>query len=237
MTLLDAHVVAYAVPEMDATVSHRAEPSGLTGDDEALARWWTRDHVGRALSALERRFLGRAARMLDELAPRQVDPALCAIVAAGTATLIALIPHRSLGSLTLAVTVTDRFITVSWASIYDLGAHDDLDLSREVYLFHRDKDEDAMCEAAVAGLRAQLTRRFTLRVRSTGRDVPMAASCYLQGADGRLRRVARLPSRMPWTKRLWRWGRTTTRDVSFADVSPPPYAVPSRAAVWFRAKP
>ena len=174
--------------------------------------------------------------MLDDLQPRQVDPALCAVTAGGRSTLILLIPHRSLGGLTLAVTVTERFATVSWASIHDLASHDDLDLTREVYLFNRDDDEEMMWGPAVAGLREQLSRRFILRVRSTAGGIPLSASCYLAGADGRMRRIGRLPARMPLVKRFWRWGRTSDRELSFVDVSPPPYAVPSGAAAWFRER-
>ncbi|MEO8481393.1 MAG: hypothetical protein ABI634_04235 [Acidobacteriota bacterium] len=202
--------------------------------DEAITRWWTRNLVGRELTDVEWRFLGDTAVMLDDLAPRQVDPALCAVTHGGRSTLIALIPHRSLGGLTLAITVTERFATISWTSIHDLASHDDLDLTREVYLFGRDEDEDAMWRAAVAGLREQLSRRFILRIRSTRSGIPLSASCHLAGGDGRLRRIARLPARMGWGKRFWRWSRTSNRELSFVDVSPPPYAVPSRASVWFR---
>lgn len=174
--------------------------------------------------------------MLDDLKPRQVDPALCAVTSGGRSTLIVLIPHRSLGGLTLAVTVTERFATVSWASIHDLASHDDLDLTREVYLFNRDDDEESMWLAAVAGLREQLSRRFILRVRSTASGIPLSASCHFAGADGRLRRIGRLPARMPLVKRFWRWGRTSDRELSFVDVSPPPYTVPSGAAAWFRER-
>jgi hypothetical protein len=204
--------------------------------DEAIARWWTRNHVGRDLSDVEWRFLGDAALMLDDLRPRQVDPALCAVTSGGRSTLILLIPHRSLGGLTLAVTVTDRFATVSWASVHDLSSHDDLDLTREVYLFNRGAGKEAMWGEAVAGLRDQLSRRFVLRVRSTASGIPLSASCHLVGADGRLRRIGRLPARMPWLKRFWRWSRTSDRQLSFVDVSPPPYAVPSGAAAWFRER-
>lgn len=220
-----------------ASARSRDEPdaSGSPGGrDEAIARWWTRNRVGRALTDVEWRFLGDAALMLDDLAPRQVDPALCAVTSGGSSTLIALIPHRSLGGLTLAVTVTDRFATVSWTSIHDLSSHDDLDLTREVYLFMRDGEGEGMWQAAAAGLREQLSRRFVLRVRSTRDGIPMSASCHLVGAEGRRRPIARLPPRMPLLKRFWRWGRTSDRELSFIDISPPPYAVPSGAAAWFR---
>jgi hypothetical protein len=206
----------------------------VESNDAALARWWTRNHVGRSLSSAEWRFLADAARMLDDLQPRQVDPALCAVTAGGRSTLIALIPHRSLGGLTLAVTLTEQFATVSWTAIHDLASHDDLDLTREVYLFARQGNDDGMWGAAVAGLRDQLTRRFILRVRSTGGGIPLSASCHLAGPDGELRRIARLPARMPLVKRFWRWGRTSDRELSFVDATPPPYAVPSGAAAWFR---
>jgi hypothetical protein len=172
--------------------------------------------------------------MLEDLQPRQVDPALCAVTAGGQSTLIVLLPHRSLGGLTLAITVTDRFATVSWTSIHDLASHDDLDLTREVYLFNREGQGDGMWRAAVTGLREQLMRRFILRVRATSDGIPLSASCHLAGADARLRRIARLPPRMPFVRRFWRWSRVSDREVSFVDVAPPPYAVPSGAAAWFR---
>jgi hypothetical protein len=202
--------------------------------DEAIARWWTRNHVGRGLTDVEWQFLGDAALMLDDLGPRQVDPALCAVTSGGRSTLIVLIPHRSLGGLTLAVTVTAQFATISWTSIHDLASHDDLDLTREVYLFNRDGGDEGAWRSAIAGLREQLSRRFVLRIRSTSSGVPLSASCHLAGPDGRLRPIARLPSRMPWMKRFWRWGTTSDRELSFVDVSSPPYAVPSGAAAWFR---
>lgn len=221
---------------VDRSRSNEPAPdaAGVDARDAAIARWWTRNHVGRGLSDSEWRFLGEAALMLDDLQPRQVDPALCAVTNGGRSTLIALIPHRSLGGLTLAVTVTDRFATVSWTSIHDLASHDDLDLTREVYLFNREGHDEGMWHAAVAGVRDQLTRRFILRVRLTADGIPLSASCHLAGADGRLRRIARLPPRVPLSRRFWRWGRTSDRELSFADIAPPPYAVPSGAAAWFR---
>lgn len=204
--------------------------------DEAIARWWTRNHVGRGLTDTEWQFLGDAALMLEDLQPRQVDPALCAVTGEGSSVLIVLIPHQSLGGLTLAVTVTERFATVSWASIHDLATHDDLDLTREVYLFNRDGVDQDAWRSAIAGLREQLSRRFILRVKSTSGGIPLSAGCYLPGADGSLRRIARLPPRMRWIKRFWRWGRTSDHELSFLDVSPPPYAVPSGAAAWFRER-
>ena len=201
----------------------------------AIARWWTRQHVDRDFSDLEWAFLGDAALMLDDLAPRQVDPALCAVASAGRDGLLVLIPHRSLAGLCLVTTVTPQFVTVSWASVTDLAAHDDLDLSREVYLYGRDDSDDGMLQAAVAGLREQLGRSFVLRMRSTREGVPVSAACYLAGADGTLRRIAKLPPRGRPFERYWPWSVRSDRPISFVDVTPPPYAVPSRAAAWFRA--
>jgi hypothetical protein len=203
-------------------------------DDPAIARWWTWNYVRRDLTAFEARVLGDLAAMLDELAPPQVDPALCAIAADPDGALLVLVPHRSLGGLTLVLTVTERFVTISWTALTDLRRHDDLDLSREVYLHTRDTTEEALRHEAVIGVRDQLTRPIVLRVRSTSRQVPLSASCFLRGPDGHLRRIARLPPRAPWTRRFWRWGTTSDRDIRFTDRMPPPYSVPSRAAAWFR---
>ncbi|HWB29208.1 MAG TPA: hypothetical protein VG736_01805 [Vicinamibacterales bacterium] len=208
------------------------EPSDLS-----LQHWWTRNHAGRALAASELAFLGALSSMLDTLAPPQVDPALCAITVRGASALIALIPHRHLGGLTLVATMAERFVAVSWTSISDLDVHDDLDLTREVYLYTRDEEgsDAAMRRAAVRGVREQLGRPIVLRLRSTRRGVPLSASCWLRSADGELRRIARLPPRASLFDRLRQRGVRSEIEIRFTDRQPPPYAVPSFAGAWFRA--
>jgi hypothetical protein len=203
----------------------------------AFDHWWTRNHVGRELSGSERELLRALSSMLDGLAPPQVDPALCAITARGASALIVLIPHRHLGGLTLVATMAERFVAVSWTSISDLDAHDDLDLTREVYLYTRDEEgsDGAMRRAAVRGVREQLGRPIVLRLRSTRRGVPLSASCWLRNAEGELRRIARLPPRASLFDRLRQIGVRSEIEIRFTDRQPPPYAVPSFAGAWFRA--
>jgi hypothetical protein len=208
------------------------EPSDL-----ALQHWWTRNYAARELTAAEADFLRALASMLDDLAPPPVDPALCAITARGASALIALIPHRHLGGLTLVATMAERFVAVSWTSISDLDVHDDLDLTREVYLYTRDEEgsDGAMRRAAVRAVREQLARPIVLRLRSTRRGQPLSASCWLRNADGELRRIARLPPRASLFDRLRQRGVRPEIEIRFTDRQPPPYAVPSFAGAWFRA--
>jgi hypothetical protein len=126
---------------------------------------------------------------------------------------------------------------VSWTSISDLEVHDDLDLTREVYLYTRDDEgsDGAMRRAAVRAVREQLGRPILLRLRSTRRGVPLSASCWLRNADGELRRIARLPPRASLLDRLRRIGVRSEIEIRFTDRQPPPYAVPSFAGAWFRA--
>lgn len=205
----------------------------LTAGDAAADRWWTRRHGARDVTDREQRWLADLALMLDDLRPPQVDPALCAVVAA--ASLIVLVPHRSLGGLTLVATVTSRFIAISWASISDFEAHDDLDLAREVYLFTPDEDDEALRHRAVIGVRDQLCRPVILRMRATRLGVPLSASCYLGGAGGQLRRIATLPPRAARWRCWWPFAVRVDREIRFTDRTPPPYAVPSFAGAWFRA--
>jgi hypothetical protein len=236
-TAESSHDAAHAGPSGDSLPAGApaANAGAAEADDPAIARWWTRNYLRRDLRPFEARVLRDLALMLDDLSPAQVDPALCAVAADATSSLIVVMPHRSLGGLTLVLTVTDRFVSLSWTALSDLARHDDLDLSREVYLYTGDGTEESVRHEAVLGLRDQLRRPIVLRVRTSSRQVPLSAACYLRGPDGRLRRLARLPPRVPWPQRLLRRRRTSEHEIHFTDRQPPPYTVPSRAGAWFRA--
>lgn len=206
------------------------------GQTDPEDRWLRRDYTGYTRTPLEAAWLGELRRVLKEVQPPQVAPAETALTSEGPGLLIALIPHRSLGGLTIVVTLRDapivrpgeRGVLIGWAQVGDLAYHDELDDAVSVAEIALSDPPDASFEEASEALRRELSRPLVLRIWSSG-----PAECYLWDGGPV---VARLGSWPRWPRRKPALGRDEYADaeVSFTDPHPPPIVEASGAMQWFR---
>ncbi len=191
-------------------------------------RSWFKRGRHRQLSDLEQGFLSALITMLNELSPAQVDPAQTALTHEGDSFLICLIPHRCLGGLTIDIGIsTNVRISVSWADVFNLSYHDDLDMGHVI-----DSHEIGDLSApdfgpAVQCVREQLTRPLTMRTWRGRDDSHVYAECFLSSGP----RIAQIGKR-PWRAIELKEGVV----FRFVDTAPPPFTYPSYAPVWFESE-
>ena len=90
--------------------------------------WFQRDHTDRNLRPAEREFVHALRALLAEVAAPQIDEDETALTAERNACLIALIPHRALGRVSIVVWLFENRAEVTWARVAVLGrSHDSLD--------------------------------------------------------------------------------------------------------------
>ena len=78
--------------------------------------WFQRDHTGR-LRPSERKFITALSGLLAECAAPQINEDETALSAEGGHCLIALIPHRALGGVSIVVWLFDNRAEVTWAQV------------------------------------------------------------------------------------------------------------------------
>jgi hypothetical protein len=76
---------------------------------------------------------------------------------------IVLIPHRDLGGLALVLWMNPECAQLEWASVWDLGTHDDLDLGKWIVRIERGNP------AWESDLRAHIITEFGRRINVTAR--------------------------------------------------------------------
>jgi hypothetical protein len=100
---------------------------------------------------------------LDEVRPQNVDRESITITDEGESVGIVLVPHRDLGGLALVVWIDPKYVDLSWASVWDLKDHDEIDLGKSVLRIAR---TDPGWETSV---RAQIITEFRRNINVTVR--------------------------------------------------------------------
>lgn len=203
-------------------------------DSLGVPGWLLRDYTARSLAPLESLWVTKLRASLQELRPDQIDPDETAVTAEGEGCLICLLPHRSLGGLSIVVTLVEQKLWfrraptklfVSWAQIGDLTYHDDLDLAVGTTVVALAEPLESSLEEALAAVREELGRPVVVRVWGG------AGECFLR-LDGRLQRVASLGSCVQRALGRLR-GRPADFEIRFTDAVAPPITQPSNALAWF----
>jgi hypothetical protein len=164
--------------------------------------------------------------MLDEIRPAQLDPNESAITSEGR-DLIALLPHRALGGISIVASFVGRSAVVGWAQVCDLSVwHDDLDsgvVAVSLNSFWRPIDPERVVDAVRGQLDAAIRvsriddRRLTLAVRDRRGVFRAVGELLIEASIGILA------------------DRTVVAEseIRMTDVSPPPFGQPSNALNWF----
>jgi hypothetical protein len=193
--------------------------------------WFARDHTKRQLTALERSFLEALAGLLSQFQPAQIDEDETALTAERDTCLIALIPHRALGGISLGVWLTSTRAQVFFAQVGGLGVnHDSLDLGPSVDGVQLDAAKPDFAPALEC-VRRQLLAPLTIKLYG-----PDQATVYVRDRRGRLRYIGDLGAPLGWFERRFRRKPTSEAQIRFVDDTPPPITEPSGADEWFLTK-
>ncbi len=192
----------------------------------AAENWLARDYTGKPLSALEERWVGTLQEMLEKVKPPQVDSAETIRTHEGQECLICVLPHRSLGGLSIITTLRGGVIQVSWAQVATLSYHDDFDLARHVAEIELGDPVEQSLKEAARVVETQLRRPVVLQVwRGAGK-------CFLREGD-RLQRVAVVGSGLRRVVSPFIHSQEE-HEIRFTDAASPPIIHPSKAAAWVR---
>jgi hypothetical protein len=192
--------------------------------------WFERGDVDLA----ERRRSGRDARFidglidtLDDVRPAQVLAEETALTGEGPGCLIAIIPHRCLGGISLVVWLLDDAALVSWAQVGALWCcHDSLDLGVPIERVRLTPDDDF--QRLFVRIREQLSVPLILRIYDDNR-----ADVLARDATGRLKRIGELGQPPTWRQRWRRRQLAPDVTIRMTDVAPPPLTESPRVAGWF----
>jgi hypothetical protein len=117
-------------------------------------------YVPNGNAALTIRIVGS---VLDRVGPQNVDRDSVTVTEEGESVGIVLVPHRDLGGLALVVSLNPRYANLSWAAVFDLYRHDDLDVGKWVLRIQR---SDPEWEGKLRSqLMTELARKITVTVR------------------------------------------------------------------------
>jgi hypothetical protein len=190
--------------------------------------WFCRDHTGRPLNGHEREFVDALAELLTTLAPSQVDEDETALTAEGTECLIALIPHRALGGVSIVVWLFAHRAAVTWAQVAGLDCcHDSLDLGIGVAEFGLDRRRPDFAPL-LDSIREQLNAPLTLRCYGDDR-----ATVLTRDHRNKPREVGSVGRNRNWPDLLAGFSPTREVVVRFTDTAPPPVTSPSGVDEWF----
>jgi hypothetical protein len=131
-------------------------------------------------------FLASLRATLDRVQPAQVDPAETTLTAEGPFSLIAILPHRALGGVSIVAWRYAVSLRVLWAAIDTLGYHDDLDLGLEVATFSEDTHGEPWQAAALECVERELHRPLQLQVVRSGARGHERARVTVQLEGGKL---------------------------------------------------
>jgi hypothetical protein len=190
--------------------------------------WFQRDHTHRTLQPVEREFVTALGALLAAVDAPQIAAGETALTAEASTCLIALIPHRALGGISIVVWLFEDRAEVTWADVEGLDrSHDSIDLGIRVGLFKLDRTQPNF-DPILECIRKQIDEPLTLRSYGDAR-----AEVFVHDHRGKLRRIGQMGRPIRWSK-LFRDARPTHETViRLSDREPPPMSSPSGVEQWF----
>jgi len=167
------------------------------------------------------------SELLSEVRPAQIDETETALTAERDV-LIVLLPHRTLGGISIVVWLTDKHGGVVLAQVGGLGLnHDSLDLGVGVAVMELDRSRPNFAPL-LARVRQQLFNPLTVRLYGENQ-----ATVWVRDGRDVLRRVGAIGEPPGWFERTFRRPPPDEVEIRFVDSELPPVTEASGVNEWF----